>query len=89
MRSSLGFFLPVMGSWLGQVMIIRRANSEDTEAIALLLEQLGHPRTRSFLRDRIALLADEPEEKLAVGEEEGKVGGGYLFRFRHTQEWGS
>jgi len=54
-------------------MKIRKADLEDTAAIMVLLEQLGYPGTQSFLQERIAMLVDDPQEELVVGEQEGKV----------------
>ncbi|MBA4387456.1 MAG: GNAT family N-acetyltransferase [Verrucomicrobia bacterium] len=54
-------------------MKIRKANQKDAEAIAALLEQLGYPRTQTFLAERINLLAGDSGEELVVGEEGGRV----------------
>jgi GNAT superfamily N-acetyltransferase len=54
-------------------MKIRKANREDAEAVAVLLEQLGYPGARVFLAERINSLADDSNEELIVGEDDGRV----------------
>ena len=54
-------------------MKIRPAQPEDSEAIVVLLDQLGYPGTGKFLCERIKTLAAYPGEVLVVGEESGCV----------------
>ncbi len=54
-------------------MTIRVARPEDAGAIARLLDQLGYPGTATFLAERIAELAADPDEELVVAEQTGRV----------------
>ena len=53
--------------------MIREANVQDADVLAILLEQLGYENTSSFLPARIQTLLEHPDASLAVYETEGRV----------------
>lgn len=54
-------------------MAIRKANSEDINAIVSLLDQLGYQGTESFMEKKLLRLINHPDEKLVVWEENNQV----------------
>ena len=54
-------------------MKIRKAKVEDWNTISLLLNQLDYRDTETFIKERIGLLLNEPNEELLVYEEDERV----------------
>ncbi|MCJ7935713.1 MAG: GNAT family N-acetyltransferase [Chryseobacterium sp.] len=55
-------------------MNIRRMKEEDEESVIELLAQLGYPDTKEFMPQKIKNLLNDPNEYLAVAEnDEGKA----------------
>jgi N-acetylglutamate synthase-like GNAT family acetyltransferase len=48
--------------------VVRDANTEDSEAIASLLAQLGYPRSVEFVRSKIVLFQEQPSTRVIVAE---------------------
>lgn len=54
-------------------MAIRKANSEDINAIIYLLDQLGYQGTEKFMERKLLGLINHPDEELIVWEENNQV----------------
>lgn len=56
-------------------MKIRPVNENDSATITTLLDQLGYPDTEGFIKEKINLLLENPNEYFVVAENEGMVVG--------------
>lgn len=54
-------------------MAIRKANSEDINAIISLLDQLGYEGTEKFMEGKLLRLINHPDEELVVWEDNSQV----------------
>jgi ribosomal protein S18 acetylase RimI-like enzyme len=66
-------------------MTIRKAILSDAPAIGRLLTQLGYPVSEDFVRRKLALLLDDNNEDLLVGEGEDTKVIGFLAMHRIPQ----
>ena len=70
--------------------VTRAATDADAPVIAELLGGLGYSIERGFVRNRLALLSERPDESVLVAENLGKVGGVvsvHLFPLFHADYW--
>ena len=68
-------------------MIIRSAQSEDVEALANLMAELGYPTSSEQMRRRFKAISDDPSNDTLVAEREGKVLG--MVGLRIERSYGS
>lgn len=54
-------------------MAIRKAKLDDTNSIAVLLEQLGYPCSMDFLKEKLQKIINHSDEVLVVSEENNLV----------------
>ena len=54
-------------------MSVRLVRPEDGPAIATLLDQLGYPATKTFIRSKIDNILNDPNATLLVAEDNGVV----------------
>ena len=54
-------------------MSIRKAKTEDADAITVLLDQLGYNGSGKFMQEKLQRLIDHPDEELVVYEEDNIV----------------
>jgi len=54
-------------------LVIREASKDDASAIALLLGQLGYPRSVSFVEDKVSTLSHNESDSVVVAELRGEV----------------
>ena len=54
-------------------MSIRKAKTEDGDAITVLLDQLGYNGSGTFMQEKLQRLIDHPDEELVVYEEDNIV----------------
>jgi GNAT superfamily N-acetyltransferase len=68
-------------------MIIRSAQSEDVEALANLMAELGYPTSSEQMRRRFKAISDDASNGTLVAEREGKVLG--MVGLRIERSYGS
>jgi GNAT superfamily N-acetyltransferase len=68
-------------------MIIRSAQSEDVEALANLMAELGYPTSSEQMRRRFKAISYDPSNGTLVAEREGKVLG--MVGLRIERSYGS
>jgi len=68
-------------------MIIRSAQSEDVEALANLMAELGYPTSSEQMRRRFKAISGDPSNATLVAEREGKVLG--MVGLRIERSYGS
>ncbi|MGE8206804.1 GNAT family N-acetyltransferase [Heyndrickxia sp. NPDC080065] len=62
-------------------MGLRKMKVEDWQAISMLLNQLEYPNTETFIKEKIELLINHPDEELLVYEDKRKLIGFISLHF--------